>query len=229
MAREHWEKQADNWLAWARTPGFDAYWQYSPVFFELVPPPHGRTLEVGCGEGRVARDLAARGHRVTGVDSTARLVSLAKEADSTSDYARCDGAALPFRDSSFDLVVFYNSLMDIDDMDAAVLEASRVLRPAGKLCVCVTHPTADAGSFESREPDAPFVIRASYLGPRRWFEGSAERDGLRMDFSGWAYTLEHYFVAMERAGLAVEALLEPAGEARWGRIPNFLMWRAAKQ
>ena len=228
MSREHWERHADDWLAWARRPNFDAYWRYAPQFFDLVPPPSGRTLDAGCGEGRVTRDLVDRGHRVTAVDSTARLVSEAKKADSASDYARCDAAALPFRDSSFDLVVFYNSLMDIDDMDAAVLEAARVLRPAGKLCVCITHPLADAGAFQSRESEAPFVIRNTYLGPRRWFEGSAERDGLRMDFSGWAYSLEDYFVAMERAGLAVEALREPAGEGRWSRIPNFLMWRATK-
>ncbi len=228
MARQHWEKQADNWLAWAREPDFDAYWKYSPPFFELVPPPGGRTLEVGCGEGRVTRDLVGRGHRVTAVDSTARLLTKAKEADSVSAYTRCDAAALPFEDSSFDLAVFYNSLMDIDDMESAVKEAARVLRPDGKLCACVTHPMVDAGGFESREPDAPFVIRGTYLGPRRWLELSAERDGLRMDFSGWAYSLEHYFSAMELAGLAVEALREPGGEARWARIPNFLMWRATK-
>src|SRR5262245_24605603 len=59
-----WEDQAENWLAWARTPGHDAYWSYRDLFFRLLPAPGRRTLEVGCGEGRVARDLAARGHRV---------------------------------------------------------------------------------------------------------------------------------------------------------------------
>src|ERR1041385_619775 len=51
MTREHWEKQASNWATWARTPNFDAYWDYSPAFFDLVPAAKGRTLEVGCGEG----------------------------------------------------------------------------------------------------------------------------------------------------------------------------------
>src|SRR6266446_3445638 len=67
VSREHWEKQANNWAAWARTE-FDAYWKYSPAFFELVPPPQGRTLEVGCGEGRVTRDLARLGHSVVAID-----------------------------------------------------------------------------------------------------------------------------------------------------------------
>ena len=230
MSREHWERQAPNWAAWARTPGFDAYWTYSPVFFELVPEPKGRTLEVGCGEGRVTRDLVKRGHRVTAVDATASLLKLADEADDLADYLRCDAAALPFRDESFDLAVFYNSLMDVDDMQGSVSEAARVLAAGGKMCVCVTHPMADAGEFDSRAEDAPFVIADTYLGERRWLDLPIERDGLRMDFSGWAYPLEAYSKALERAGFVIEALREPQHPAtgRWHRIPNFLMWRAAK-
>jgi SAM-dependent methyltransferase len=238
VSREHWDRQASNWAAWARTPDFDAYWKYAPAFFELVPGPRGRTLEVGCGEGRVTRDLVTRGHRVVAVDSTSELLKLARDADPASPYLQCDAAALPFAEASFDLVVFYNSLMDVDDMEGSVGEAARVLSPSGRLCVCVTHPTADAGRFESREPDAAFVIEDTYLGPRRWFEMQVEREGLEMHFTGWAYPLEAYFKAMEDAGFVVEALREPTlddptvmkhpSEERWRRIPNFLMWRAVK-
>jgi SAM-dependent methyltransferase len=69
-----WEDQAENWLAWARTPGHDAYWYYRDALFPLLPPPGRRTLEIGCGEGRVVRDLVARGHRVVGVDSSPTLL-----------------------------------------------------------------------------------------------------------------------------------------------------------
>jgi len=231
VSREHWEKQASNWAAWARTPNFDSYWEYSPAFFELVPAPGHRTLEVGCGEGRVTRDLVKRGHHVTACDSTLELVTLASDADKKSDYLRSDAAALPFRDESFDLIVFYNSLMDIDDMESSVREAARVLAPGGKMCACVTHPIPDAGEFESSEDDARFVISGTYLGDRRWIEIiPIERDGLRMEFAGWAYPLEGYFRILETAGFAIEAVREPRGrrEVRWTRIPLFLMWRAVK-
>ena len=41
-----WEDQAENWLAWARTPGHDAYWAYRDAFFPLLPAPGRRTLGV---------------------------------------------------------------------------------------------------------------------------------------------------------------------------------------
>jgi len=225
VSRQHWERQASNWAAWARKPDFDAYWTYSARFFELVPEPLGRTLEVGCGEGRVTRDLVKRSHHVVAVDATHDLLTLAREADPESLYMRCDAAALPFADESFDLVVFYNSLMDVDDMETSVREAARVLKRRGRICACVTHPLADAGEFDSEER---FLIPGNYLGLRRWLELPVARDGLTMNFSGWAYPLETYFKALESAGFAVEALREPAGERRWSRIPLFLMWRAVK-
>jgi SAM-dependent methyltransferase len=230
VSREHWDRQASNWAAWARSPNFDAYWRYSQSFFELVPSPLGLTLEVGCGEGRVTRDLQLRGHHVVAVDATAALVKLADEADPSGTYLRCDAAALPFSTGTFDLTVFYNSLMDIDEMEASVHEAARVLRPGGALCACVTHPMTDAGRFQSHEPDSHFVIEGSYLGERRWVEAPMVRGGLSMDFAGWAYPLEGYFGALERAGFVIEAVREPAdvGDARWRRIPTFLMWRARK-
>ena len=76
--RAHWEREAANWVKWTRKPGHDPYWHYSPAFFqELVPPPGQATLEIGCGEGRVVRDLTARGHRTTGVDASSNLIAAA--------------------------------------------------------------------------------------------------------------------------------------------------------
>ena len=233
-----WEDEARNWIAWARAPHHDAYWDYSPRFFELVTPPGtAATLDVGCGEGRVARDLAERGHRVTGVDSSPTLLEAAQAADPEGDYVLADAASLPFTDAAFDLVVAYNCLMDVDDMPGAVREAARVLTPDGRFCICVTHPLADAGRFEQGEPNAPFVMAGSYFGRRR-FEGTFERNGMRMTFRGWCYPFEDYSRAFEDAGLVIEALREPQqrdeavaadpAEARWQRLPIFLFLRLRK-
>jgi SAM-dependent methyltransferase len=233
-----WEWQAGDWARWARTPGHDSYWLFRDLFFDAIVPTPGRlTLEVGCGEGRVARDLARRGHAVVALDASPTLVTMAASADPAARYVVGDAAALPFGDGAFDTVVAYNSLMDVADMPAAVREACRVLESGGRLCVCVTHPVADAGKFQSKEPDAPFVISDSYLGRHR-FEDVFERDGLQVTFTGWRYSLEEYARALEDAGLLIERLREPPAPAaaldarpgyeRWQRLPNFLHFRAVK-
>ena len=230
-----WEREARNWIAWARTPGHDSYWEYSPAFFEIVPAPGRVTLEIGCGEGRVARDLADRGHHVSGIDASPTLIEAAREADPGRDYQVAEAAALPFEAGAFDLVVAYNSLMDIEDMSGAVREAARVLTDRGRLCICLLHPMASAGRFESREPEAPFVISGSYLESRRVVEQFA-RDGLEITFHFWCRPLEAYTRALEQAGLVIECLREPAQppvagnivEARWRRLPLFLFLRAVK-
>jgi len=112
------EDRAADWIRFARAEGHDAYWAYRDAFFELLPPPPARALEVGCGEGRVTRDLRGRGYEVTGLDVAPTLVEAARDADPSGTYVVGDAAALPFDDASFDLVVSYNSLIDVDDMPA---------------------------------------------------------------------------------------------------------------
>jgi len=226
-----WEEQAENWVRWARTPGLDAYDDYVDAFFELCPPPRGLTLEVGCGEGRVVRDLASLGYTTLGLDLSETLVRHAARADPGGTYIRADARSLPFAEATIDLVVAFNSLMDIEDMPRAVREIARVLRGDGRFCFSVTHPIADAGAFATQTAEAPFVIEGSYLDERD-FEATLERDGLPMTFSGWAYPIQSYFVALEEAGFLVERLREPPvperavernpAERRWQRVPNFL-------
>ncbi len=235
---EDWEREAANWIAWVRTPRHNiAYDLYSPLFFELVPPPGRATLEIGCGEGRVTRDLKARGHDVTSIDASPTLLEAARGADPDGDYLLANAAALPFEDGAFDLVVAHNSLMDVQDMPGAVQEAARVLEPDGRFCICVTHPLNDAGRFESRDPDARFVIASSYFGKRR-YEETFERGGLDVTFHSWLYPVSDYTRSLEDAGFLIETLREPLVPERPGedpheeqhrRIPMFLFLRARRK
>jgi ubiquinone/menaquinone biosynthesis C-methylase UbiE len=228
-----WEEEAENWIALARD-GRDSYWFYRDSFFELVPAPGEQTLEIGSGEGRVARDLKARGHEVIGIEASPTLVAAARAVDTAGEYVLADAAALPFEDRSFDLAIAYNSLMDVDDMPGSVREAWRVLRPGSRFCICVTHPINDAGRFEHDEPGASFLMDV-YRGRRRYDE-TLTRYGVTLRAVGWCYPLEDYARALEDAGFLIEAFREPEvdkseiapqGERRL-RIPNFLYLRALK-
>jgi SAM-dependent methyltransferase len=231
--RDAWEAEAGNWVEWARRPGHDSYWRFHrDRFLELLPPPGGTLLDVGCGEGRLPRDLKARGYSVIGIDASPTLIEHAREADPTGDYRVADGAVVPVPDASIAIVTAFMTLHDIDDMDGAVREIARVLSPAGRACMAVVHPINSAGRFAERTPDAPFIIRDSYFDHRHYAD-RVERDGLEMTFNSVHRPLAALFVSLESAGLLVERLAEigdataPLGD-RWQRIPLFLHLRARK-
>jgi SAM-dependent methyltransferase len=230
--REIWDAQAREWARWVRTPGHDRTNELLnvPRLVELLPPPGRATLDLGCGEGRFGRALAALGHRVVAVDASPAMVALAAESQEAHT---ADAADLPFADRAFDLVTAFMSLQDIDDLDGAILEAGRVLEPGGRLCFCVPHPLMTSGNFSERRADAPFVVD-DYLAMRRMGE-VRERNGIAIEFALEHRPLEAYSRALGAAGLAIEALREVSlppqlwrheDSARWRRIPSFVHVRS---
>jgi SAM-dependent methyltransferase len=211
---QDWEQQARNWIAWARKPGFDSYWRYRDDFFALVPPPGKATVDIGCGEGRVTRDLVARGHTVTGVDAAETLLAAAREADPKSTYLHADAADLPFPDGSFDIVVGYNTFMDVADLPGALSEAARVLSPGGHLCMAITHPITNTGTINE---NGHFVLDRPYFETSRFID-HVERDGLEMVFQGWNHPLTDFTRPLEDAGLLIQAIREPQLRQRDGTI-----------
>lgn len=234
--RELWDAQAEQWIRFARRPGHDhaAELLNLPSFLELLPAPPLRVLDVGCGEGRLGGLLLKRGYAVVGVDGSPRLVEAACERH---EAVVADAAALPFGDASFDLVTMFMALHDFDEPAGAVVEAARVLRRGGALCLALEHPFSAAGAFTGREPEAPFVVEGSYLGVRR-IETVHDRDGIAVTFAKQTGPLEWYGRMLEGAGLVVEALREPVPNdehlrdrpslLRRLRVPLFLHVRALK-
>ena len=231
--RDAWDEQAEAWVRWARTPGHDDYYElYNlPNFLELVPGPGALTLDVGCGEGRLGRELAAQGHRVVGVDPSPTMVRAARDIGVPVPAAVGDGRALPFRDGVADLVVCFMVLQDVDDLAGVVSELARVLRPSGAVCAAIVHPMVSSGFLD---PDEPLLYVGRYLEVMR-NSFAVEREGVPFTFHSAHRPLEAYSRAFEGAGLVVEALREPqlpdehvglrVGLDRHRLIPNFLYFR----
>lgn len=94
-------------------------------------------LEVGCGEGELAaRMVADLGAQVVAVDQSERMVELARARG--VDARVGDVQQLPFPDASFDVAVAAWMLYHVADLDRAIGELARVLRPGGRL-VAVTN------------------------------------------------------------------------------------------
>jgi SAM-dependent methyltransferase len=231
--RNHWASFAREWIAWARAPDHDAFWAYRAALVDFIGRGRGKALDVGCGEGRVSRELKTLGYRVTASDPVAELLDAAREADSAHAYALAAGTDLPFGANHFDLVVAYNMLMDADDVPGVLREIRRVMQPGGTLMVSIVHPIADHARFAGPEPNADFVSAGTYFGRQR-FDDAEKRNGLTMHFGGWSQPIEAYAAALEGAGLAITSLREPIPARldvmphmqRWTRFPLFLWLKA---
>lgn len=116
--------------------------------------PGAACLDVGCGAGRVARDLAPRCSSVVGVDASGAMLERARERTSrlglgNASFVEAKASALPFPDASFDLVVLANILFYLADSRAALREAARVLRPSGRLVLLEPQPALTRSRAES--------------------------------------------------------------------------------
>jgi len=228
-----WEAGAEAWIRWARTPGVDDYYEHYnlPSFLDLLPAPGRRTVDLGCGEGRVSRVLRGLGHRVVGVEPSAALVGATHEADPSTPVVRARGDAVALAAGCADLVVCFMVLQDVDVLETVCREIARLLAPDGVACTAIVHPIASSGF---PDPDGEFQYVGRYLDVMR-NEVPAERRGVEFTFHGAHRPIELYSRAFEAAGLVIEALREPALSeavversprlARHRLLPNFLYFR----
>jgi SAM-dependent methyltransferase len=195
----------------------------------LLPPPGRLTVDIGCGEGRLSRELRQLGHRVIGVDGSLALARAAAHADPDIPVLVGDASALPLVSEIADLAVAVMSLQNVEDLTGACREAARVLVSGGQFCFVIPHPfkfLIDQG-----------VGRTSYFQAQR-YDRREQRQGLRVNLPTGYRPLEAYFHALEAAHLAVETLREPIPSedhvrdhpqmARCLQIPCLLLIRARK-
>lgn len=117
------------------------YWNhnvhYQRVILDAVPPGCGAAIDVGCGDGLLACELAARCEHVTGVDKAAEMIALARTRGRTvgnATFRTDDFLSCPFADGSFDFACANTALHHMGS-EAALTEMARILRPGGRLAV----------------------------------------------------------------------------------------------
>ncbi len=103
---------------------------------DLGIDPRGRkTLDVGCGGGILAEELARLGCAVTGIDPSEKSLEAARahaRAEGLAiDYRRGTGESIPFPDAAFDLACCCDVLEHVEDLPKVIAEISRVLKPGG--------------------------------------------------------------------------------------------------
>ena len=158
MSDDLWESNAQWWID-GFTEGADAEYeeQILPMAAAGLAGAH-RVLDVGTGEGQVARLAARAGADVVGVDPTWAQLAEARQRAGGPAYARAEAARLPFADASFDAVVACLVFEHINEMDAAIAEVARVLAPGGRFLFFLNHPllqTPGSGWIDDQVLDPP--------------------------------------------------------------------------
>jgi demethylmenaquinone methyltransferase/2-methoxy-6-polyprenyl-1,4-benzoquinol methylase len=113
------------------TFGLDQAWRRATVA-ALALPVGSLVLDLACGTGDLSRLAARQGYRVIGADLSAGMLA-ANHASSPLVEADC--SRLPFPDGAFDGLVCGYALRNFTDLEVALAEMARVLRPGGRLAV----------------------------------------------------------------------------------------------
>lgn len=236
-----WERHA-GWWQREFTEGADV--EYADQLLPLAARHLAgatRVLDLGCGEGQVARLAAERGARqVVGVDASAAQIREAHRRGGGPAYVRAAAVALPLASGMFDAVVSCLVLEHVADLDGALDEVSRVLRPGGRFVVFLNHPlfqTPGSGWVDDRVVDPPeqYWRVGPYLPEAMTVE---EVDaGVRLPF--FHRPLGRYVNALAARGLYVTRMVEPAPPPRFlamapeyadaAAIPRLLLLRAEKR
>ena len=122
----------------SRFPGYrmeqDKKGQEFRKFCEFADLEGKALLEVGCGNGRASAMLAPLVDSLTAIDPDEERLRMARPKVPGADFRRGSGEALEFPDESFDIVAFTFSLHHQNPIKA-LAEASRVLRPSGRIII----------------------------------------------------------------------------------------------
>lgn len=238
---QRWDRAASNWVEYVRgsdsTAWFARRYVLLPVVLDLVGAVKGQSvLDVGCGEGEIARLLAARGARVRAIDHSAMMIAAAETGEAVTgepisfEIGRMEH--LDVEDESQDVVVSSLSLNLVEDYRAVIGEFARVLRTGGSAIVVLPHPCFD--------DVGPGMIRRD--GGARYSENRYLETVEGMSVSGartFHRPISAYVQPLADAGLSIRRFVEPSipevasrmfpeEHRRYDQIPMILALEAVK-
>jgi demethylmenaquinone methyltransferase / 2-methoxy-6-polyprenyl-1,4-benzoquinol methylase len=180
----------------AMTAGLDRRWRRLTA--EAVVEHGDRVLDACCGTGDLALASARAGGRVTGLDFSERMLERARRKAPDLEWVQGDMLALPFPDESFDAATVGFGVRNVEDVDLALAELRRVLRPKGRL-----------GILEITRPKGPLALFY-----RLWFDAAVPLIG-KLVPGGSAYT---YLPASVRRFPGPEELAELMASAGFADV-----------
>jgi len=211
MNDELWERHADWWQR-EFTDGADPEYveQLLPLAAALAAGAE-RVLDLGTGEGQMARMLQADGAQVVGIDVAASQIDEAVRRGGGVTYLRSSVAGLPFAAASFDLAIACLVFEHIDDLDESLAEVARVVEPGGRFVLFLNHPllqTPGSGWIDDHilEPPEQYWRVGPYLVETE----TIEQVELGVYIRFIHRPLSRYINTLAEHGLVLERMIEPA-------------------
>lgn len=218
----YWDEQMEAGRTWQRE-------LIQPAVQQLLEPVRGeRILELACGNGEFARQMASVGVRVLATDFSTKMLEHARLHGDDIDYRLVDvtdeAALRALGDEAFDAVVCNMAIMDVPDIEPMAAAVPALLIPAGRFVVSTLHPAFNSGDAtlvaeqtdDERGVQRKYSVKVSGYG-RSWTGKGVALDG--QPITQWYFhrplgaMLEPFF----RHGLVVDGLLEPLLQAEPGR------------
>lgn len=202
-----WDEHA-RWWQNAFTDGADPEYvdQIIPLANSLLGESH-LVLDVGTGDGQIARSLA-HNSRVVAIDPSTAQLKIAAQRAGQVRYSQALGEHLPFASRSFDAAIACLVFEHTPDAGASIAEIARVLQPGGRFVLFLNHPLLQC-------PDSGF-INDHILNEQYWRVGPylQERELLEEVTAGVKITFYHrplsyYLNHLAANGLFLTGMLEP--------------------
>lgn len=226
---------------------YDQYLRDNPLYREVILPSvlemvgevQGQEIcDLACGQGWIARELARRGARVTGLDLADNLLAMAQQHETLEPlgitYLHSDAQnGEPLADQSFDGAICIMALMNINDIQAAFQTARRVLKPGGWFAFAITHPCFQTPHASWLTMDDGSVKRVvdGYFDEKVWT--SSNPHGVRGRVGEHHRMLSTYLNTLASANFALERVLEPLATGERAKqepgnqgVPSLLLVRA---
>ena len=200
------------WWQQEFTDGVDPEYteQILPLIGSHLPAP-GVVVDIGCGEGQVARIATAAGHRVVAMDPAWAQVSVGAERGGDVWYSQGVAASIGLRSGCADAVIACLVFEHISDLDAALAEVARVLKPGGRFLFLLNHPllqTPGSGWIDDQILDPPEQYWR--IGPYLTEADTIEQVERGVFIRFFHRPLSRYLNAARACGLVLEHMDEPA-------------------
>jgi 2-polyprenyl-3-methyl-5-hydroxy-6-metoxy-1,4-benzoquinol methylase len=203
MPSNPWDEYADAYAAWLAKrppPTYDRDGILARLL-DLLGELDGKSvLDAGCGEGLLARAMAAGGARVTGIDLSPRLIGMARaqDPDGEIDYRIGDlSQPHPDLEGQFDAIGSYLVLNDVERHREFAATLATLAKPGGRIALAFNNPYSSVIREHVADYFAPSAM-GTYLG--MW------EQGIKAHY--YHRTLEEYLDAFLDAGLVLEKLVD---------------------